>query len=188
MWFCQNSAISDNKRIFTLPIGLEDISLGRAGRPKFFGESQRRKHKTNRVFVPPMSPTNSIRRPTVLKCRNSAVFDVYPKFMGEKEYFSISSQYAFVLCLEGNGFENHRIWESLYQGSFPVVLSTPWSKSLQYLGLPILYVDSIEELDYAKLESFRSKHSTWNPLNAQTLWAPFWKKLANGDLSEIKYK
>jgi hypothetical protein len=74
MWFCQNSAISDNRRIFTLPIGLEDISLGRAGRPKFFGNSQIKINKSNKIFVPPMSPTNPIRRPTVLRCTNEKLF------------------------------------------------------------------------------------------------------------------
>lgn len=186
MWFCQNSAISDNKRIFTLPIGLEDISLGRAGRKRFFRFSPEAHRNTSKVFVPPMSPTNPVRRPVVLECRENPLFDVFIKLMDEEEYFPRASGYKFVLCLEGRGYENHRIWETLYQGNFPVMLSSTWSKSLAYLNLPILIVDSVSELTREKLDSFLLEHGDWNPETCSVLWAPFWRNIAKGRLETLQ--
>lgn len=186
MWLCQNSSISDNKRIFTLPIGLEDISLGRAGRKKYFKSSSQNDQITGKIMIPPMSNTNPIRRTVTLECLNNPLFDVHLKLLHEEDYFTILSKYKFVLCLEGRGYENHRIWEVLYQGNFPVMLKTKWSSTLRYLGLPILFVDSISDIEPLMLQHFREIHSAWKPSSCEILWHTFWEKIARGDLAGLK--
>ena len=172
----QNSSILDSKIIKTLPLGLEDIHLGRAGLSKFHFYSERNDLHI-KVFVPPMSPTNPIRREVILQCmENQNIFDVAIQLQDEDNYFEQAKRYNFVLCLEGNGHENHRIWETLYQGSFPILLRTKWSISLEYLNLPLLYVDSIHEIDEQLLQDFLQKNREFNPKSCETLWTPYWKK------------
>jgi hypothetical protein len=177
LWLCQNNAMPSSNIIRTLPIGIENIRLGRTGLPKYYKIHD---HNANpkRILVPPMSPTNPIRFPVIYEAlKNPHLFDVRRELMVEKEYFELTRKYRFVMCCEGNGFENHRIWETLYQGSFPVLLESPWALSLKYLGLPILYVKSIQEVTPQMLADFIELNKHFIPENLETLWIPYWSKI-----------
>jgi hypothetical protein len=168
--------------LFTLPLGLENRELGRAGLKKF--------HKnrpvpviTNRVFVPPMSPTNPIRRKTILECfENPRVFDIQVQLLEEKDYFELAAKYRFVLCLEGNGFENHRIWETLYRGGLPILLRSNWSQSLCYLNLPIILIESVRELNEEFLIFKDREFAKFSPELTPVLWTPFWKSVISSKI------
>ena len=177
LWLCQNNAISNLKEVRTLPIGIENLRLGRSGLPKYF-KPHRETASINRVLVPPMSPTNTIRLPTIFQAmKRSDVFEVRRTLLAEREYFSMTRDFRFIFCCEGNGFENHRIWETLYQGSFPVMFNSLWSNSLKYLRLPILYIDSLDEINTNLLQEFADKNSNFTPNMLETLWIPYWKKI-----------
>lgn len=176
LWLCQNAAAEDS-RILTLPIGIENLSLGRRGRPRFFREFEGERI-LEKVFVPPMSNTNRIRPEIVREAvMRPEIFAVSLNYVPEKDYFRLARKYRFVLCLEGNGYENHRIWETLYFGNFPILLETPWSRSLRYLNLPILTVRSLEEIEPKLLENFESRNSDFRPTNAPALWLGYWQNL-----------
>jgi hypothetical protein len=131
-----------------------------------------------------MAPTN-IQRKDFLAFPKGAdsVFDVATGYLGTKKYFMLTRRYKFILVLEGNGFDTHRLWEVLYQGSFPVVLRTPWSESLEYLGLPICYVENFSALDEGFLENFLQSNMGFNPQLCSELWTNYWKDLV-GELTE----
>jgi len=180
LWLCQNNAIRDSKVVKTLPIGIENRRLGRNGFPGLYKKSYS-SASISRVLVPPMSPTNPIRTEIILQAlKKPEIFDVHTKLIPEKEYFDLTRRYKFILCCEGNGFENHRIWETLYQESFPILLRTNWSTSLQYLNLPILFVDSIDDIDLKLLEDFYHQNSSFLPHLTPALWIPFWDRLIKG--------
>lgn len=182
---CQNNSFKASN-LFTLPLGLEDRELGRAGLKRFHTKPIT-PEITNRVFVPPMSPTNSIRRSTILECmKRREIFDVFIQLMDENLYFSIAQKYRFVLCLEGNGFENHRVWETLYRGGIPVLLKTSWSESLAYLQLPIVLVASMDEVDAAFLKRNAEKYSQFVPSECKALWTPFWQSVISGRIELSK--
>lgn len=173
----QNCSLKSHEIIRTLPIGLEDLHLGRSGLKKYHKHSDSVMIE-NKVWVPPMSNTNPIRRPTIIECMmKPKIFDVSVGLMHEDEYYLMCKKYRFILCLEGNGHENHRIWETLYQGSFPILLRTRWSESLAYLDLPILIVNSIDEVDIKLLEDFRFNNQYFRAAERNSLWVPFWKKM-----------
>jgi len=173
----QNSAISDGQKIFTLPIGLENLSLGRAGIKRF--HKNLNSHSIyDRILIPPMSPTNKERYNALIWGReNPSIADTFFTLLPIEQYFDLAARYKFVFCSEGNGFENHRIWESLYQGSFPVLLKTAWSESLSNLGLPILYVGSYAEITSNLLHNFYESNKDFDPSACGWLWGPTWKKL-----------
>jgi len=182
LWLCQNNAIRGTNIVKTLPIGIENLRLGRSGLPKYF-EPHRKTASIDRVLVPPMSPTNEIRFPTIFEAmKRPDVFDVRRSLIREKEYFSMTRDFRFVMCCEGNGFENHRIWETLYQGSFPVMYNSNWSNSLKYLNLPILFVDSLDEINRELLLSFAESNSNFKPEKLESLWIPFWERIIHQGL------
>jgi len=177
LWLCQNNAMPNKYGVKTLPIGIENLRLGRAGLTNYL-----KKHREdvilNKVLVPPMSPTNPVRINVIFEAlKNPKIFVVEKNLLPEQAYFNLVRKYRFIFCCEGNGFENHRIWETLYQGSFPVLLETNWSKSLKYLNLPILYVSSLESINSKLLKKFSETHSHFDPSMTETLWTPYWNKL-----------
>ena len=182
-WFSQNNAISGDPRIKILPIGIENLSLGRGGQKKYFQNKPRKQIET-RVLVPPFSPTNLIRKRIVFECHKMTdIFDVETQMLYESEYFDLIGRYRFVLCLEGNGFDTHRLWETLYLGSFPIVLKSPWSIKLEKLHLPILVVNSIHDISSELLGEFKIKHSYFNPSTSDVLWSPYWRNIFKQSLS-----
>jgi hypothetical protein len=179
----QNSAVSDDKRIFTLPIGLENLALGRAGLIRFH-KNEKSQEIFDRVLIPPMSPTNKARYGALIWGReNPDVADTFFELLPQSDYFDLAKKYKFVFCSEGNGFENHRIWETLYQGSFPVLLSTPWSKTLKYLNLPILFVERYSDITSKLLADFHEINRNFDPKSCESLWEPYWRNLINNTCS-----
>jgi len=173
----QNSSIvSDIVR--TLPIGLENRSLGRFHGKKDFHFDPNRVVIDNRVLVPPMSNTNPI-RPLMIEhaMKLKSEFDVKVGYLSESNYLDLIKRYQFLLCLEGNGYENHRIWECLYLGIFPVMLETEWSRTLKRLSLPILFVKNLEEIDRNLLDEYARSHRGFNPALSESLWIPYWRNL-----------
>ena len=176
-FFCQNCEISNLSNVKTLPIGIENIRLGRSGFKHIHrGLSQFKNYE--RVLVPPMSPTNSLRMEVVRLAKSKPEsYDVVTGLLPVKEYFRIAREYKFIFACEGNGFDTHRLWEILYQNSFPVVLRTNWSKTLEWLELPILYVDSVLDVTPAVLEHFLAKNQHFRGENSPQLWIPYWRDL-----------
>ena len=186
LFLCQNLEINDDPVAHTLPIGLENLRLGRSGRTSF--------HKfqsfftiTDKILVPPMSPTNPIRELAIGQARlKPDLFDVPDQYMTAKEYFSLTRKYKFILTLEGNGYENHRVWEALYQGSIAIMLNTEWSRSLVEYGLPILFVNSIEELSSKMISQFADERGNFKPSELKALWIPFWSTaVESGELPQV---
>jgi len=187
LFLCQNLEYTESKVAHTLPIGLENLRLGRSGRTKFH-RFQENFSITEKVLVPPMSPTNPIRARVMSEARlNLELFDIPDSYLNERAYFSLTKKYKFILALEGNGYENHRIWEALYQGSIPVMINSRWSRSLKEYRLPILFVNSIEELSVKKLNEFNSQFGNFNPKSLEALWLPFWSAaIQSGKLDKPK--
>jgi len=181
LWLCQNNSISDRKNIRTLPIGIENLKLGRTGIKTYY-----KKHNVdaikNKILVPPMSPSNPVRAKLIFECmKHPDLFVVERQMLTESNYFDLTRKYRFVLCLEGNGYENHRIWETLYQGSFPVMLKTKWSKTLSYLDLPILFFEKISDLNSRTLFDFIETNKGFNPDESECLWTPYWADLIQNE-------
>lgn len=182
LWLVQNSSVT-NPRVKTLPIGLENLSLGQRGLPGFF-TPYRGPRASQVVLVPPMSNTNRNRLHIVRNALTRPdMFEVMTSYLGTARYFKIVRRFLFVLCLEGNGADTHRVWETLYFGNFPVVLSTPWSRSLEYLGLPLLLVETLADVTSELLADFARRHRAFDPATAEPLWIPYWKAIIDSHLT-----
>lgn len=171
--FIQNSLISDGQMIFTLPIGLENKRYGVNGMIKFKSSSL----KTSRapILVGPFSPTASSRGELT---KNTFVdfdeFEVLEERLSLARYSEELHSHRFVLCPEGNGVDTHRLWETLYSGSIPVVIKNSWSSSLLEFGFPIIQTDSWFPKDIQ--EAIRtSPFEKCIPKEVPQLWAPYWE-------------
>ena len=69
---------------------------------------------------------------------------------GHSSYIDNIYNHKFVLCPRGNGIDTHRIWESLYLRTIPIVKRCVAMK--QFENLPILWIDSWDEINEGYLE------------------------------------
>lgn len=81
---------------------------------------------------------------------------------GRRKFLEDIRNHTFVLCPRGNGIDTHRLWETLYMGSIPIV-----KRDIAHAGwtdLPILFVDDWSEVTQERLliEQKRIESSTWN--------------------------
>lgn len=177
LWLCQNNSMPNDSFKKTIPIGLENIRLARAGIPKDYLKLNRNVI-VDKIAMPPMSATNPIRFIAVKEAlKLPTLFDVYRDYLPNDEYIEFFSDYLFMFCCEGNGYENHRIWETLYRGSFPVMFDSAWARTLLDLNLPILIIKQISDLSSVTLLRHREKWQDFDPKSCQALWIPFWENL-----------
>lgn len=180
--FAQNCGIAPGGKFHPLPIGLENLRGGRSGLKRFY-KNNHGHMVVDKIYLPPMAPTNPIRFDVVEKASlKRENFEVDRQYKNEKDYFRKVKEYKFIFCCEGNGFETHRIWESFYQNSFPVMLETSFSKRLAALELPILLVKDLGEINANLLKDFLEKNSSFDSRNEPKLWINYWKAQVNSFL------
>jgi len=60
--------------------------------------------------------------------------------MGREHFLRQIRNHTFVVCPRGNGIDTHRLWETLYMGSIPIVRYE--SAYRNFTSLPILFVEN----------------------------------------------
>ena len=64
---------------------------------------------------------------------------------GRRRFLEEIRNHKFVLCPRGNGIDTHRLWETLYMGSIPVVKRH--AALAEFTDLPILFIDDWNEVN-----------------------------------------
>lgn len=173
--FLQNS-FSQDPRIITLPIGIENIAHFRNGRKRNFSNSLVLSSKVDRVLVGPFSPTHKVRSVISTQIYSSPRLEVVTgQQLDPYQYAVMSSRFGYIACPRGNGEDTHRIWESLYRGSSPVLIRNEWSCNLDKYELPSLLIEEWNVDNLEKIRSFRK----FNPAEIKALWWPFWREKIN---------
>lgn len=87
-----------------------------------------------------------------------------------EEYLSDLTTHKFSLCPRGNGIDTHRLWESLYARTVPVVKYHPAYRSFR--SLPILFVDdwSVVTEDFLNSEYERMASMEWDYSMMSASW------------------
>lgn len=81
---------------------------------------------------------------------------------GRTQFLRDIKSHTFVLCPRGNGVDTHRLWETLYMGSIPIVRKD--ILYIDFIDLPICFVDNWEEItqEFLQKEKERIYSQTWN--------------------------
>ena len=181
--FLQNSFISDNQTIYTLPIGLENFRWGVNGNPKLLKKISFTAVR-DEVLIGPFGKTHPVRNEVYKDfIERQGPWNVLPmNRISPKKYAKIARSYRYAAAVRGNGIDTHRLWESLYRGIFPIVQEDAWSRSLGELGLPLILIENwgtntlIRKFDDLPRQSF-------NPNLLESLWMPYWEEKINSFLN-----
>ena len=118
--FCQN-AVTPHPKVTGVPIGLANPMFPHGNLSEFFQQA-RSILKENIVYAKRIATTNESRGRLfeVLNRRGDVGISPTSK-VGFDEYISELKQHRFVVCPRGNGIDTHRLWETIYLGSTPVI-------------------------------------------------------------------
>jgi hypothetical protein len=178
IFFLQNSFISDNKRFWTLPIGLENLRLARNGFPKLM-KYKSLQFKNNKVLIGPFGNTHASRRELLDKFKDvKGPWSVFEGYISPKVFSDLSNSYKYIAIFRGNGIDTHRLWETLYRGSIPILIEDDWISSMLYLELPILRIPEWK-LNILENSIMNNSISSFQPSKVEALWMPYWEDLLN---------
>jgi hypothetical protein len=145
--YCVNVLDGDHG-VFPIPIGLENVSLGKNGRLNYYLDAL---EKPSSVEDRPRPVLSSFHVSTQPEIRGRVAEILSQSRHGHEVNFRKSLEYRlevqrsqFVISPPGNGPDCHRTWEALYLGAVPVVLEGYLAKSL-VRDLPVLEVSSYED-------------------------------------------
>ena len=170
-----NSLSGDEGKLEILPLGIEDPKWGRNGMPWNFRRSLVQMAKIPKVLVGPFGSTH-IDRQALMNLSSSASIQVISKRIASFVFASVSARYLFVACPRGNGLDTHRFWETLYRGSYPVVLRSPWSTSLKKRGVPLIEVKCWDETELNRVVAECSSLPRFDPSEIRLLQAEYWER------------
>jgi len=111
------------------------------------------------------------------------IFDNFSKYSWVKidapnknltEYLYSLASSKFVLCPFGNGYDTHRLWETLYAGSIPVVENHITYEATK--NLPVLKIDSFNNLNEDKLNNFYNQFKS-SDFSFEPLYIDYWNSL-----------
>ena len=181
-FYLQNSFISNNKDIFTLPIGIENLSIGINGLPKNLTATLDWKEKSKQILVGPISPTHRDRMDLIAVAESQkGAFVLKKENISPSSFAKTMEKYRYIACPRGNGVDTHRFWETLYRGSIPIVLSNSWSQSLEHFKIPMIIIKTWQEAEEA-IEDFEQSVRVRNPRSLDVLWIDYWQKVFKSDL------
>lgn len=173
--FLQNSYISDNKFVYTLPIGLENFRLGVNGNPKYIRYKRSSVGRPTKILFGPLSPTHPIRETVIARFSHvDSNWDLLTERLSPKNYARVSNKYGFVAAVRGNGVDTHRLWEALYRGLTPIVVRDNWWRSLEPMFPQVLMVDNWEKSEIDRVLS-NQEPEDFDPQALEALWMPYWQ-------------
>jgi len=177
--FLQNSFISDNQFIFTVPIGLENFRLGVNGNPKFIRAREKEGRNFGRILFGPLSATHPVRELVLERfSKLDSRWTLLTDRLTPRAYDRIANSYTFIAAVRGNGIDTHRLWESLYRGLIPIVVRDDWWKSLEHLFPQVITVSDWRFSEIDKI-MFNEGIFEISGVSCRALWMPYWEERIN---------
>ena len=184
-WFAMKLNTQANDKVSPLPAGLENARYRNNGKVKNFkkiidNNDYLLSNKTKRILCSFNPNTNyQVRKPLLDISKKHPDIDI-ANFDNQFKYLENLSTYKFNLCPEGNNFESHRIWESLLFGCTPIVLNNIVNQNFFNLGVPLLILNSWDELkSYTCLDLEKLNKINFNKNYDQFVRFDYWKKYIN---------
>lgn len=183
-WYSPHVAYRHNKLI-SIPLGLSGNYSPKNLLVKDFLNFKSKAfnlNKQNLIYLNFQKNTNLSSRENLLDQFSNKEWVTYNEPNLElNDYLKQLSNSCFVLCPFGNGYDTHRVWETLYAGSYPVVLNHTSFMCTE--DLPVLKVNSFEVLSQDLLTKTYNKFLK-DTYKLEKLDIDFWFKIINNNLIE----
>jgi hypothetical protein len=160
-WFTTNvNMVSD--RIESIPIGLENKKWFPKKKGMMIEKLKENRSCRNLVYMNFNIRTNQDKRFNLykhFKPQSWVTYEYGSNGENFNQYINNIYNHKFVFCPEGNGIDTHRLWETLYMGSIPIVKRS--INNSYYQDLPICFVNSWEEVTEDYLNRWDNIKHIW---------------------------
>jgi hypothetical protein len=158
--YSQNTFIR-HKKLTAIPLGIAN-AMWKHGNQSHFKELIRQavpfSEKKSKVYSNVNLSTNLSHRSKVMDIVNQLSFvDSVPSNKPHMEYLLELTTYKWVASPKGNGVDCHRLWETLYAKSIPLVDDTENTREFLEMGFPIILVKDWSQLTLDGLEEASKK-------------------------------
>lgn len=153
-WYAQNLCIEHEKLHF-LPIGIANMQWkhGRDFYNYMNNMNNRKIDKTKSVYMCFTIGTNESKRRLCYNKLSKKIPFLQP--IDSLKNIERLNTYKYCICPDGNGIDTHRFWEAIYLKIVPIVLRNALNTILEkYTDLPIIIVDSWDDLDMSKITAY----------------------------------
>tara|TARA_B100001121_G_scaffold306487_1_gene326033 strand:+ start:2953 stop:3975 length:1023 start_codon:yes stop_codon:yes gene_type:complete len=171
--------------LIPIPLGLSNQNEKNLNK-KHFSELKENKNKIYKIYINFQKNTNYFKRnKQIKKFKNKSFVHIDEPNLQLSEYAEKLNSYKFILCPVGNGIDTHRVWESLYAGSVPIVQKHISMSTLE--NLDAIQIDDFKGIDLNLIRNY-----TPNTENDQKLNIEYWinkiteSKLKSDEILNIK--
>lgn len=192
-WFCQNKDF-ENENLIGIPIGLENTqhiineksfnglfssNPKDALQKSMFIDSLAKKFidHDELVYLNFSIKTNVEQRKPIYDKFDKKTWVTNKKNLSWQEYYWDLATHKFTISPPGNGVDCHRIWESLYLRTIPIVFDSIHVR--EFKELPILIIKNWDDINYNflldKYEEFKEKKFDLSKIKMS-----YWNKVING--------
>jgi hypothetical protein len=181
------NASNFTSRLGSIPLGITNFSkdsspfniLGDLQIMLEAADSTPRMNDYNGSFLVNFSASSNLKkRNRLLKILdNMEIKNLDPDYsrIGRLKFLQQVRKQSYVLCPEGNGVDTHRIWETLYLGGIPIILSSNVLNPL-LSELPVLIIRDWKELYDKEFLEVKWYEMQTKKYNFEKLKASFWIK------------
>jgi len=163
--YAQNfdSETNHHEKLRPIPIGFDlhsrnNLSIQQAWNLLNSVHCEPKKKKVQKVFCDSHLSVTHPSRLTMhddlknIQAKNSDIVEFLTTRCSYSEILHLYAQYQFVACPRGNGHSSHRLYETLWVGSYPVTLHGPLDPLFQ--NLPVVHLNSWSEITPHLLSSY----------------------------------
>lgn len=170
--------IKKTKKIYPIPLGIENYSLQRNGVTTFYQEYRKNRKnikniKSQLIFSSFNVVTNIKQREYLKNLINLSRHNFCGSSLSSEKYLYNLSKSFFTLSPPGNGNDCHRTWEAIYLDCIPIIKKGFLSPYLSD-NLPILVVDSwkvlLEKSDDELLRIYKKLIKKKNSMAFAEFW------------------
>lgn len=176
-WYCQNRE-SSHPKLFSIPIGLANSQWPHGNQELITAIRSELNPKEILVYKNFDISTNYNERHNCNNItNNNGIF--LSNNTSLENYWRAVSKSVFIISPPGNGIDCHRIWEALYLRTIPIV---KYHESFsQFKHLPILFVNSWDEVTIDNLQSSINIFKDIDFSNIQELTINYWSNLITNE-------
>ena len=149
-WYSQNICF-ENPKLHFLPIGIAN-SMWSHGNINMYNSEitlHNSLNKSKNIYFNFNIDTNRSKRSNCFESLKNKL--IWLNNILPSDNIIRLSQYKFCICPEGNGVDTHRLWEALYLKTVPIVIRSEFTNILQKNNIPLVILNSWDELDETKL-------------------------------------
>lgn len=170
-WYCVNKQ-TNRSNVFSLPLGITNNTNESELHP-IYGNIDTMiqvMHETsvykNWIYMNFNINTYPLERNYVYNILKDRAYvtigEIINTLDGRIQFLREIKAHTFVVCPRGNGIDTHRLWETLYMGSIPILRKD--IAYMDFMDLPICFVDDWNEInmDFLQREKERIYNLTWN--------------------------